>query len=326
MSTLLILFLALMLLYAFFNGFNNSGTLVAAPISTRALNPRVAILLAVIAEFIGPFVFGVAVAATIGRDFLDIAALNMNVLLATAMAVIVWNAVTWFLGIPSSSSHALIGGLGGAAFAAAGLNVFKWDGIVKIFGALVLAPPLGFIGGYLFLKLTLFLSRGASPRVNNVFRSLQSVTTIALALSHGTNDGQKAMGLITLGLVVLGTQNDFTIPRWVTFAAAAALALGVATGGYRIIRTLGGKMYRLRPIHGLDSQAAAAAIILGSSVAGAPVATTQVISASILGAGAAERMRAVRWGVASQILMAWLVTIPIVALTAALLYLLLAWI
>lgn len=323
MPTLLILFLALMLLYAFFNGFNNSGTLVAAPISTRALRPRVAIALAVMAEFIGPFVFGVAVAATIGRDFLETRALNMDVLLATAIAVIVWNAVTWFLGIPSSSSHALIGGLGGAAFAAAGLDVFKVDGIIRIFTALLLAPLLGFIGGFIFLKLTLFLAQGASPRINNVFRSLQSVTTVALALSHGTNDGQKAMGLITLGLVVLGVQNDFTIPRWVTFAAAAALSLGVATGGYRIIRTLGGKMYRLRPIHGLDSQAAAAAIILGSSIIGAPVATTQVISTSILGAGAAERMRAVRWGVASQILTAWLVTIPVVALTAALLYLLL---
>lgn len=324
MSTPLFLFLALMLLYAFFNGFNNSGTLVAAPISTRALPPRLAIALAVVAEFIGPFVFGVAVAATIGRDFLETRALNMNVLLATAIAVIVWNAVTWFLGIPSSSSHALIGGLSGAAFAAAGLEIFKLDGIVRIFTALLLAPPLGFLGGYLFLKLTLVLAQGASPRINGVFRSLQGLTTVALALSHGTNDGQKSMGLITLGLVVLGRQDDFTIPRWVTFAAAAALSLGVATGGYRIIRTLGGKMYRLRPIHGLDSQAAAAAIILGSTLVGAPVAATHVVSMSILGAGAAYRIRAVRWGVVRQILTAWLVTIPMVAITAALLYLVLA--
>jgi PiT family inorganic phosphate transporter len=324
LSIVLILFLALMLVYAFFNGFNNSGTLVAAPISTRALRPRVAVTLAVIAEFVGPFVFGVAVAATVGRDFLDTSALNMKVLLATAIAVIVWNFATWALGIPSSSSHALIGGLGGAAFAAAGIAVFKWDGIVRILGALLLAPPLGFLGGYLFLKVTLFLVQGASPRINNWFRSLQSVTTVALALSHGTNDGQKSMGLITLGLVVLGTQSDFSIPRWVTLLAALALSAGVATGGYRIIRTLGGKMYRLRPIHGLDAQASAAVIILGSSILGAPVATTHVISTSILGAGAAHRVRAVRWGVATQILMAWLVTIPSVALGAGLLYLLLA--
>lgn len=324
MSTVLILFLALMLAYAFFNGFNNSGTLVAAPISTRALRPRVAVTLAVIAEFIGPFVFGVAVAATIGRDFLDTSALNIKVLLATIITVMVWNFVTWVIGIPSSSSHALIGGLGGAAFAAAGIDVFKWDGIVRIFTALLLGPPLGFLGGYLFLKVTLFLVQGASPRINNWFRSLQSVTTVALAMSHGTNDGQKSMGLITLGLVVLGQQSDFSIPRWVTLLAAFALAAGVATGGYRIIRTLGGKMYRLRPIHGLDSQAAAAVIVLGSSVMGAPVATTQVISTAILGAGAAERMRAVRWGVATQILTAWVVTIPTVALGAGLLYVVLA--
>jgi PiT family inorganic phosphate transporter len=324
MSSLFLVFVALMLLYAFLNGFNNSGALVAAPISTRALPPRVAITLAVIAEFIGPLIFGVAVAATIGRDFLDPTALNMDVLVAAVVAVIGWNAVTWYLGFPTSSSHALIGGLGGAAFAAAGPTVFYWEGLVKIFVSLLAAPPLGFLGGYLVLKLTLFLSRGASPRINNVFRSLQSVTTVALALGHGTNDGQKAMGLMTLGLVVLGVQSDFTVPRWVTLAAAAALALGVATGGYRIIRTLGGKMYRLRPIHGLDSQAAAAVIILGSSVAGAPVATTQVISTSILGTGAAHRLRAVRWGVATQILMAWLVTIPTVAIAAAVLYLVLA--
>lgn len=323
MSIGLVIFLGLMLLYAFFNGFNNSGALVAAPISTRSIRPRLAIALAVLAEFIGPFVFGVAVAATVGRDFLDFRALNLNVLLATATAVIVWNAVTWLSGIPSSSSHALIGGLAGAAFAAGGVGVFKWEGVTRIAGALLLGPALGFLGGYLFLKLTLYLGRLASPRINNVFRSLQAVTTVALAMSHGTNDGQKSMGLITLGLVVLGVQGDFTIPRWVTLIVAVALSLGVATGGYRIIRTLGAKMYRLRPIHGFDSQAAAATIILTSSVLGAPVATTQVISTAILGAGAADRMRAVRWGVVSQILMAWLITIPTVALAAGLLYTLL---
>lgn len=323
MSSILILFIALMMLYAFFNGFNNSGTLVAAPISTRALPPRWAITLAVIAEFIGPFAFGIAVAATIGQDFLDPRALNMNVLLATALAVIVWNALTWFLGIPSSSSHALIGGLSGAAFAAAGLAVFRPEGFVKIFSALLLAPVVAFVAGYLFLKFTLFLARGASPRINNWFRSLQSVTTVALALSHGTNDGQKAMGLMTLGLVVMGVQHDFSIPRWVTLAAAAALALGVALGGYRIIRTLGAKMYRLRPIHGLDSQASAASVILFATVTGAPVASTHVISTSILGVGAATRTSAVRWGVVGQILMAWLVTIPTVGIAAGLLYLLL---
>jgi PiT family inorganic phosphate transporter len=232
--------------------------------------------------------------------------------------------LTWYVGIPSSSSHALIGGLGGAAFAAAGLAVFNWDGVLKITLSLLLAPLLGFLGGYFFLKLTLYLARGASPRINNYFRSLQSVTTVALALSHGSSNGQMVMGLITMGLVLLGFQSDFTVPLWVTALSAAALSLGVATGGYRIIRTLGAKMYRLRPIHGLDSQAAAATIIIGATLAGAPVSTTQVISTAILGAGAAERMRAIRWGVATQILTAWFVTIPVVAVSAGMLYLVLA--
>lgn len=311
------------MLYAFFNGFNNSGTLVAAPISTHALPPRAAIALAVLAEFLGPFLFGVAVAATIGRDFLEGSVLNLNVLLATVIAVIAWNFLTWLLGIPSSSSHALIGGLGGAALAAAGLGVFKPEGVIRILLSLTFAPLAGFLGGYLLLKLTLFLMQSATPRVNNWFRGLQVLTTIALALSHGTNDGQKSMGLMTLGLVVLGVQRDFNVPSWVTLAAAGALALGVATGGYRIIRTLGGKIYRLRPIHAFASQAASAAIILGSSALGAPVATTQVIGTSIVGVGAAERARGVRWGIAGQIMTAWLITIPVVGIGAGLLYLLL---
>lgn len=320
----LVAFLALIIIYAFFNGFNNSGTLVAAPISTHALPPRAAIALAVIAEFVGPFVFGIAVAATIGRDFLDISVLNVNVLLAAALVVISWNFITWVSGIPSSSSHALIGGLSGAALAAAGLGVFKLDGVLKIFLSLLLAPVVGFVSGYLLLKLVYFLGQSASPRINNAFRGLQALTTVALALSHGTNDGQKSMGLMTLGLVVLGVQTDFSVPRWVTLAAAAALALGVATGGYRIIRTLGGKIYKLRPVHGFSSQAASAAVIMSASLTGAPVASTQVIGTAIMGVGAAERARGVRWGVAGQIVGAWLITIPVTATAAALVYLILA--
>lgn len=313
-----------MLVYAFFNGFNNSGTLVAAPISTRALPPRLAIALAVVAEFLGPFLFGVAVAATLGRDFLDTSVLNLNALLATAIAVSIWNFATWYLGIPSSSSHALIGGLSGAALAAAGVEVFKPDGLIKIFGALLLSPIVGFLSGYVLLRLTLFLAQGAHPSINNFFRTMQGLTTVALALSHGTNDGQKAMGLMTLGLVVFGAQDNFNIPRWVTVSVAAALALGVASGGYRIVRTLGAKIYRMRPIHGFDSQAASAAVILAASLIGAPVAATHVISTAIMGVGAAQRARGVRWGIVGQILTAWVITIPGVSLCAALVYAFLA--
>lgn len=319
----LIAFLVLTLFHAFFNGLNNSGALVAAPISTRALPPRIALGIALIGEFAGPFIFGVAVAATIGRDFLQTSAVNIEVLLATAISVITWNVVTWFFGVPSSSSHALAGGLIGASWAAAGSGVFKLAGLFKIFGGLLLGPSVGLVGGYLLLKLILFLVQGASPGVNGFFRRFQAVTTIALAMGHGTNDGQKSMGLITLGLVVLGVQSDFAVPQWVTLMVACAMALGVASGGYRIIRTLGARIYRIRPVHGVSSQAASATIIMLSSVLGLPVSSAQVIGTSIMGVGSAERVSAVRWGVAGQVLAAWLITIPVVALLAGLVYTLL---
>ncbi len=313
-------FLALTLLHAFFNGLNNSGTLVAAPISTRAWPPRVALAIALVGEFVGPFIFGVAVAATIGRDFLQISAISIEVLLATAGSVIAWNIVTWFLGVPSSSSHALAGGLIGASWVAAGSGVFKLAGLLKVLGGLLLGPVVGLVGGYILLKLIMFLAQGAPPNVNVSFRRLQALTTFALALGHGTNDGQKSMGLITLGLVVLRVQSDFAVPHLVTLAVASAMALGVASGGYRIIRTLGAKIYRIRPVHGLTSQTASATIILASSLLGLPVSSAQVIGSSVMGVGAAERVSAVRWGVAGQIMTAWLITIPVAAILAALGY------
>ncbi len=316
----IILFFTFSLLFAFFNGFNNSGALVAAPISTRSVSPRVAVALAIAAEFAGPFLFGAAVAATIGQDFVVLSALNLDVLVAATAAVSIWNIVTWFFGLPSSSSHALAGGLIGAVWAGAGLDAFKLAGLLKILGALFLAPMVGLLGGYLLLKFILLLLQGATPGVNIFFRNLQALTTVALALSHGTNDGQKSMGLLTLGLVVMGAQPNFVVPRWATLVSAAALALGVSAGGYRIIRTLGGKIYPLRAVHGFTSQAASAAIVLASTLLGAPVSTTQIVGTAIMGVGAAERARGVRWEVASQIVMAWLITIPAVALGAALLY------
>lgn len=313
-----------MLVYAFFNGFNNSGTLVAAPISTRSIAPRTAIALAVVFEFIGPFLFGSAIAATIGNDFLNTSVINLDVLLAMAIAQIIWNVTTWYFGFPSSSTHALVGGLSGAAFAAAGWDVFLVGGLLRILSGLLLAPLFGFIGGYLFMKLNLWLVRGATPRVNRVFQRGHYFTTAALSLSHGTNNGQQCTGLISLGLVLLGFQSAFAVPIWVTTLVATALALGVATGGYRIIRKLGAQIYRLRPIHGFTSQGASATIIIGSAIAGAPVSTTQVISTSIMGVGAAERLRGVRWGTAGNIMTAWLVTIPVMFVFSALLYLILS--
>jgi PiT family inorganic phosphate transporter len=323
LSLPLVAFLTLTLLHAFFNGLNNSGALVAAPISTRSLSPRFALGIALVGEFTGPFIFGVAVAATIGRDFLQISAVSIEVLLATVSSVIMWNVLTWFIGVPSSSSHALAGGLVGASWAAAGTALFKLAGLLKILGGLLLGPAIGLLGGYLLLKLILTLVQGAPPGVNGVFRRLQALTTIALALGHGANDGQKSMGLITLGLVVLHVQSDFDVPPWVTLIVALAMALGVASGGYRIIRTLGARIYRIRPVHGFASQAASASIIMTSSLLGLPVSSAQIIGTSIMGVGTADRVSAVRWGVAGQIVGAWIITIPIAALLAALIYILL---
>ncbi len=312
-----------MLVYAFFIGFNNSGTLVAAPISTRSLTPRTAIILAVIFEFSGPFLFGSAIAATIGQDFINVNVINMNVLLAMALSQITWNSVNWYLGFPSSATHALVGGLSGAAFAAAGPSAFLTGGLLHILAGLLFAPLLGFAGGYLAMKLCLWLARGATPRVNRVFQRGHYATTAALATSHGANNGQQCTGVITLGLVLLGAQSSFYVPLWVIGLVAVALALGVATGGYRLIRKLGGQIYRLRPIHGFTSQGSAAALIITTALLGTPVSTSQVISTAIIGAGAAERLRMVRWGVAGHIITAWLGAIPIGFLLSAAIYFLL---
>lgn len=323
LSPVLLLFLVLMAFYAFFIGFNNSGTLVAAPISTRSIAPRAAITLAVIFEFLGPFLFGSAIALTIGRDFLNVNEINFNVLLAAVISQIVWQFATWFFRFPSSATHALVGGLSGAAFAAAGWSVFRIDGMVRIFIGLLLAPVLGFLAGYIALKVILWLARGSSPRINILFQRGHYLTTPALAMSHGTNNGQQSMGVITMGLVLLGAQATFQVQTWVVAFVATALALGVATGGYRLIRKLGGQIYRLRPLHGFTSQGSSAGVMIGTALIGVPVSTTQVISTSIMGVGAAERLRGVRWGTAGNIIAAWLVTIPVLFVFSALLYLLL---
>jgi PiT family inorganic phosphate transporter len=229
--------------------------------------------------------------------------------------------VTWLLGIPSSSSHALLGGIIGATSLEAGIGVIKLGGLTKIAIALFFSPVIGLAAGYLLMKLVLFLVRGASPRVNHWFKRMQTVTALALALSHGTNGAQKTMGIITMALVTTGYLSDFAVPRWVIVISAGAIALGSASGGWRIIRTLGTKFYKIRPIHGFTTQAASAAIILGSALLGGPVSTTHVVSSVILGVGSGERVSKVRWRVAREIAISWLLTIPASAAMAALLYL-----
>ena len=314
---MLVTLIVLSLFFDLLNGIHDSSNIVATMISSRAFNPRVALGVTAVAEFAGPFIFGVAVATTIGDKVVAGQTISMNVLFAALLSAIIWNLLTWFLGIPSSSSHALIGGLVGAVAIGAGWDAIKLDGVGMVLVALFVSPLLGLVLGYLFTKLVFFLARGASPRINHFFRKSQIVTAIALALSHGTNDAQKTMGIITLGLLTAGVIPSFDVPVWVVAASAGAIALGTALGGWRLIKTLGGKFYRIRPVHGFSSQMTSAVVILFASAVGGPVSTTQVVSSAIMGAGSAERVNMVRWGVARDILVAWLVTIPATAGVAA---------
>ncbi len=320
MTPILIIFIITALAFDFLNGFHDSANIVATMIASRAMGPRRALALSAVAHFVGPFLFGVAVATTIGHKVVMPYANTMAVVLSALLASIVWNLVTWFLGIPSSSSHALVGGLVGATMIGYGPDAVQSDGLIKIVAALLLSPPAGLIAGYLLMKLVLFLARGATPRINLFFKRAQTFTALGLALSHGANDAQKTMGIITMGLVGAGVLEQFHVPLWVVAASAGAISLGTAMGGWRIIRTLGGKFYKIRPVHGFTTQITSAAVILGAALFGGPVSTTQVVSSSILGVGSAERMNKVRWGVAGNIVTAWLLTIPASGILAALAY------
>lgn len=317
MTTTLIIVIGLAVLFDFLNGIHDSSNIVATMITSRAFSPRVALGVTALAHFIAPFLFGVAVAETIGHEIAPAEAINIDVIIAALVSAIIWNLLTWFAGIPSSSSHALIGGLIGAVGIAVGLQTIILSGLEKVLIALFSSPLIGLVGGYLFTKLVFYLARGASPRINWFFKRFQIITALALAFSHGTNDAQKTMGIITLALVTSGYLSVFHVPTWVIAISAAAIALGTALGGWRLIRTLGGKFYKIQPVHGFSAQTTSAIVILGASLLGGPVSTTQVVSSAIMGVGAAERVNKVRWGVANEILMAWVVTIPATALIAA---------
>jgi PiT family inorganic phosphate transporter len=323
MTTVLIVLVVLALIFNFLNGFHDSSNIVATIIFSRAMPPRRALLLTAAAEFCGPFLFGVAVAKTIGSELVSPDAMTIQIILAALISAILWNLVTWFFGIPSSSSHALIGGILGAVAVGIGIQNVQWSGLIKIILALFLSPILGLVVGFLVTRLIFFLARGATPRINLVFRSAQNLTGVALALSHGANDAQKTMGIITLGLLVTGAISSFVVPLWVIIVSSIAISAGTALGGWRLIRTLGARFYKIKPIHGFSAQISSAAVIFGAALLGGPVSTTQVVSSAILGAGSAERVNMVRWGVAGQIATAWLLTIPATALVGAGVYLLL---
>jgi PiT family inorganic phosphate transporter len=325
MLGLIVALIVLAVIFDFLNGFHDSSNIVATMISSRAFRPRVALGVTALAEFTGPFIFGVAVAKTIGHDIVEPGTITVAVIMAALLSAILWNLLTWYLGIPSSSSHALIGGIVGAVAVGAGLEAIQLSGLQKVLLALFISPIIGLMAGFLFTKLVFFLARGASPRINWFFKRSQIVTAVALGLSHGTNDAQKTMGVIALGLVTAGYLADFYVPTWVIAISAGAIALGTALGGWRLIKTLGGKFYKIRPVHGFSSQVTSAGVILGASLVGGPVSTTQVVSSSIMGVGSAERLSKVRWGVMRSIVAAWVVTIPASATMAALFYRPMVW-
>jgi PiT family inorganic phosphate transporter len=323
LEPLLIIFVAIALLFDFINGFHDSANVVATVIASRAMSPPVALTLTALTNFIGPFLFGVAVATTIGSEVISDQAMTVPVALAALISAIVWNLITWWFGIPSSSSHALIGGFVGAAVAGFGVSAVEISGLTKVLIALFISPILGLGFGWLIMALILLVGHGLSPGVNNLFSKAQWITSTTLGLSHGTNDAQKTMGIISMGLVAFGVIDTFYVPTWVVAACALAIALGTALGGWRLIRTIGGGFYRVRPAHAFSSQLASSAVILGAALLGGPVSTTQVISSSVVGAGAAERINMIRWGLAGQIAAAWLITMPVTGLLGAGTYLIL---
>jgi len=315
----LLVLIAAAMVFDFLNGFHDSSNIVATMISSRAFSPRQALAMATIGETVGPFLFGVAVATTVGHDVVAEQSVTIAVVLSALVGAIVWNVATWWLGIPASSSHALIGGIIGAVVVHRGFGDIKMEGLERVLLALFTSPLIGFALGFVMHRLLhLGVARaGAGPGANKFFRYGQFFTAGALALSHGANDAQKTMGMITMGLVATGFLKTFHVPWWVILISASAIGAGTAAGGWRLIKTLGFGFYKIWPIHGFTSQAASAGVILGAALVGGPVSTTQVVSSAIVGAGASESVRKVRWQVASNIAVAWFLTIPSAGLVAA---------
>jgi inorganic phosphate transporter, PiT family len=316
----LVAVVAIALFFDFTNGFHDTANSIATSVSTRALSPRLAVLSASVLNFAGAFV-SLKVAATVAKGIVEPDVITLEVVLAALVGAISWNLFTWYLGLPSSSSHALIGGVVGSAAAAAGFDVVQWNGIKdKVLIPSLAAPVLGAIGAAALMLLITWIVRKRSPsRVNLVFRRLQLVSGAFVAFTHGTNDAQKTMGIIALALVASGhlSAQEFDVPIWVIVSAAAAMGAGTYAGGWRIIKTLGQRVAKLDPPQGFAAQTATASILWTTAHYGFPVSTTHTISGSVLGAGATRRLSAVRWGVAGNILAAWVMTIPCAALVGA---------
>lgn len=308
--------LLLTLIYGYLNGLHGSAIIVATSISSRAIQPRIAILIAAITIGLGPAVLGVAVANTIGKELLTAEAIQPTVMTSGLVGAVVWSAFTFWAKIPSSISQSLFGGLIGAAIAYSGTHAIQSPGLIKILIALFLSPVLGLICAFLLVRLTYALTANATPHINRYFNRLQLMVTIVMGLAFGANDGQKIIAMFALGLLSTHMTDTFVIPLWIIVISGCTISLGALIGGWRLIKTLGGKFYKIRPVHGFGAQVSAGAIILGSAIVGAPISGTQVVTTSILGAGSADRIQKVRWHIAQQILIGWILTIPLSALIA----------
>jgi inorganic phosphate transporter, PiT family len=316
----LVIVLALAVAFDFINGFHDTANSIATVVATRVLTPKQAIVMASTLNFLGAL-SGTAVAQTAGKGILDANAVTQGVIMAALIGAITWNLLTWYFGVPSSSSHALVGGLVGAALAFQGTAVLNREGLEKVVASLLSSPIIGLAFGFILMIMLYRTMFKQTPHiVNEYFRKLQLLSSAFMAFSHGANDAQKTMGIMTLALVTAGYLDTFQVPLWVIVVAASAMAAGTAAGGWRIIKTMGHKIIKLEPVHGFAAETAAATVIQVATHMGLPVSTTHVISSSIMGVGASRRLSAVRWGVAGNIFVAWVLTIPACAAMAWLVY------
>ncbi|MDQ7093850.1 anion permease [Desulfosporosinus sp. PR] len=324
-GVLLVIVVFLALVFDYINGFHDTANAIATSVSTRALTPKRAVFLAAGFNLFGALI-STGVAQTIARDIVSPKLTTQEVVIAALLSAITWNLLTWYLGIPSSSSHAIVGGIAGAAVAKAGFGVLQWGGLGKILSALIFSPIVGMILGFIIMKLLNYIFGRFSPsRVNHGFKKMQVLSAGLLAFNHGSNDAQKSMGIITMTLIATGIQAQTVLapPLWVKLACALAMSLGTAAGGWKIIHTMGGKIFKLEPINGFAADLSSSLVIWTATVFPSlhlPVSTTHVVSGSIMGVGSAKRVSAVRWGVAQQMLIAWVVTIPATSAVAALYY------
>ena len=321
---LIVVIIGIALVFDFTNGFHDSANSISTVVSTKVLSPRNAVVFAAFFNFVAAFGFGVAVASTVSKIIhLDVVqtAIVPYIILSALIGAISWNLITWFFGLPTSSSHALIGGLAGAGISAAGLAAIKIETITVVAAFMIISPIVGFIAGFLFMGIVLWMTRKSNKQIaETYFKRLQLCSAAAYSFSHGTNDAQKTMGIILPLLFSIGyfgasvDPNNLPMPLWVILLSYTAIALGTLSGGWRIVRTMGYKITKLRPVHGFAAETAGAVTILGASIAGIPVSTTHIICTSIMGVGSTMGTSTVKWGVARSIMFAWIMTIPISAI------------